>query len=301
MQITLPAKPKVVQQEGNSAVFEIENLYPGYGITLGNALRRVLLSSLPGAAVTTMKFSGVEHEFSTIPGVAEDVVQIMLNVKQLRFRFHGEEPQVIRVHAKKEKEVRGMDLQVPTQVEVVTKDVLIATLTDRKAELDMELTVEPGLGYLPVEARKGDKLSIGTIAVDAIFTPMRKVNFSVENMRVGERIDFNRLRLHVETDGTLTPQEAFQKATQILMDQFSNLKLPEEAVKGQRQDVLKSSLDDLAVSTRTKSILAQAGMKNIGGVLRKSKKDLGALEGLGPKGLGEIEDALGKLGLSPKE
>src|SRR3989338_1664215 len=217
--ISLPTKPAIIKHEGNNAVFEITQLYPGYGVTLGNVLRRILLSSLPGAAVTEVKIRNIDHEFTSIPGVKENVVDLLLNVKKLRFRVNGNEPQNVKLEVKGERKVSGVDLEAPGQVEVVSTQEHIATLTDKKAELYMELTVESGGGYLPVEMRKKEKLSVGNISVDAIFTPVRKVNFSVENMRVGDRTDYNRLILEIETDGTISPENALIGAATILVEQ----------------------------------------------------------------------------------
>jgi DNA-directed RNA polymerase subunit alpha len=222
--IPLPKAPKITKKEKNKATFEIEALYPGYGITIGNALRRVLLSSLEGAAVTQMKIKGVPHEFTTIPGVLEDVVTIMLNLKQLRFKMIGEEPQKATLKVKGEKEVKGSDFELPAQLELVNPDCHIATLTSKNAKLEMEILVEKGVGYLPRERKRKEKLEIGVIPVDAIFTPVKRVAMKTENMRVGERTDFDRLFLEIETDGTITPEEAFLKASEILINQLSFLK-----------------------------------------------------------------------------
>ena len=220
--IPLPLKPKVIKKEENRATFEIEALYPGYGTTIGNSLRRVLLSSLPGAAITQIKIKGVQHEFSTIPYIIEDVVMIMLNLKQLRFKLYTDEPQKAVLKAKGEKEVRGSDLELPSQVEIINKDAHIATLTSKSAELEMELLIEKGIGYLPVEKRKKqEKLEIGVIPLDAIFTPVKKVSFQVENMRVGERTDFDRLRMEIETDGSISPEGAMSATSEILVQHFS--------------------------------------------------------------------------------
>jgi DNA-directed RNA polymerase subunit alpha len=222
--IPLPQKPKIIKKEKNTAIFEIEALYPGYGVTIGNALRRVLLSSLEGAAVTEMKIKGVSHEFSTIPGVLEDVVTIMLNLKQLRFKMIGNEAQRATLKVKGEKEVKGADFELPAQLELVNPDCHIATLTSKTAKLEMEILVEKGVGYLPRERKRKEKLEIGVIPVDAIFTPVKRVAMRTENMRVGERTDFDKLFLEIETDGTVTPEEAFLKACEILINQFSFLK-----------------------------------------------------------------------------
>lgn len=219
--ILLPKSPKIIKKGENRAIFEIENCYPGYGMTLGNAYRRVLLSSLPGAAVTSVKIKGVGHEFSTIPHILEDVIQIILNLKQVRFKLHSEEPTTLSLKVKGEKKVKASDIKLSSGTEIVNKDAHIATLTDKKAELDVEIEIYPGLGYAPVEQRKREKLPIGYIAIDAIFSPIKRANYEVENMRVGDRTDFNRLRIDIETDGSIAPEEAFQKAAQILVDHFS--------------------------------------------------------------------------------
>lgn len=217
----MPSQPKIIEKKDNLAVFEIEGLWPGYGVTIGNSLRRVLLSSLQGAAITQVKIKGVQHEFSTIPGVLEDVVTILLNLKQLRFKLHSEEPQRIRLLVKGEKEALGSSFDLPSQVELMNKESHIATVTDKKTELDIEVLIEKGMGYEPVESRKKSKLEIGTIAVDAIFTPVRKVSYRVESMRVGERTDFDRLLLELETDGTITPEEAISHTSEILVSHFA--------------------------------------------------------------------------------
>lgn len=226
--ISLPLQPKIIKKEGkNKATFEIEALYPSYGVTIGNCLRRVLLSSLPGAAVTQVKIKGVQHEFSTISGVLEDVINIMLNLKQLRFKIYSNEPQKATLKQKGEKEIKGSDFKLPAQVELVNPDNHIATLTQKSAELEMEILIEKGLGYESRESRKKpsshtkEKLEIGTIPLDAIFTPMKKVGFRVENMRVGERTDFDRLFLEIDTDGTISPEDAFFQANEILLNHFS--------------------------------------------------------------------------------
>lgn len=219
--IPSPSQPKVIEKKDNAAVFEIEGLWPGYGITIGNSLRRVLLSSLPGAAITQVKIKGVQHEFSTIPSVMEDVITILLNLKQLRFKLHSDEPQKATLSIKGEKKVDGSHFKLPSQIELMNKNSHIATLTDKKAEFDVEILVEKGMGYEPAESRKKGKLEIGSIALDAIYTPVRKVSYRVENMRVGERTDFDRLVLELETDGTVTPEDAIAQASEILVGHFA--------------------------------------------------------------------------------
>jgi len=226
--LSLPQKPKIIKKEQNKAVFEIEGLYPGYGVTIGNSLRRVLLSSLEGAAITQVKIKGIQHEFSTIPGVLEDVITIILNLKQLRFKIFSNEPQRIILKAKGEKEVKGEDFEIPSQLELVNKSFHIATLTAKSASLEIEAMVEKGLGYQPKESRKKgrEKSEIGTIYLDAIFTPIKRVAFKTENMRVGERTDYDKLFLEIETDGTITPEDAFFKASEILVKHFDFLTEP---------------------------------------------------------------------------
>ena len=307
--IPLPLKPKITKKEQNAAVFEVEGLYPGYGVTIGNSLRRVLLSSLQGAAITQMKIKGIHHEFSTIPGVLEDVITIGLNLKQLRFKTYTEEPQKARLKVKGEKEVKASDFELPSQVELITKNSHIATLTDKKAELDIEIQIEKGTGYQPVEQRKKDKLEIGVIALDAYFTPVRKVKYEVENMRVGERTDFDKLSLEIETDGTITPQEAFYQATDILVKHFSliieGLEKEKEKVSEKKEetgeDISKIKVEDLKLSARTINALVNNNVKTVGGLSRKSEKSLLELKGMGEKGVKEIKRVLNKLGFEIKK
>ena len=219
--IKLPNSPKIIKKEGNKAIFEIEVLYPGYGVTAGNALRRVLLSSLEGAAVVQAKIKGVPHEFSTASGVLEDIITIILNLKQLRFKLFTPEPQKAILKVKGKKEVKSSDFKLPAQVELVDKNCQIATLTSKSSQLEIEIQIEKGIGYSPREARQKEKLEIGAIPIDAIFTPVKRVSYRVENMRVGERTDYDRLFLEIETDGVVTPEEAFCQASEILVKHFS--------------------------------------------------------------------------------
>jgi len=209
----LQNKPKIIEKKNNLTTFEIEGFYPGYGITIGNALRRVLLSSLEGAAVTQVKIKGINHEFSTIDGVLEDIIDIILNLKQMRFKLYSDEPQKAVLKIKGEKEVKGSDFEFPSQVELINKDCHILTITNKKTEVEMEIQIEKGIGYETVEERKKkSKLEVGVISIDSLFSPIRRVNYKVENMRVGERTDFDKLILEIETDGTITGEEALYKA-----------------------------------------------------------------------------------------
>ncbi|MEK7462743.1 MAG: DNA-directed RNA polymerase subunit alpha [Patescibacteria group bacterium] len=214
---------KKISETITDGVFEIQGLYNGYGLTLGNALRRTLFSSLPGAAITQIKIRGVDHEFSTIPHIAEDIVEICLNLKKIRCRILVDEAQTLTLKIKGEKEVLASDIKAGSQIEIITPDIHIATLSSKSAELDMELIVEKGLGYVPVEVRKFEKLPVGTIALDSLFSPVVKVNFTVENMRVGDRTDYNKLRIEIKTDGSITPSSALHKASNILKDHFDKL------------------------------------------------------------------------------
>lgn len=311
--ISLPLPPKVIQKKKNRAVFEVEGLYPGYGVTIGNALRRVLLSSLQGAAVTEVKIKGVSHEFSAIPGVLEDVIMILLNIKNLRFKIFEGDSQKVQLSVKGEKEVKGSDFQCPSQIKLVNPDLRIATITDKKIELEIELQIEKGIGYVPKDQLKRAKSGIGSIAVDAIFTPIRNVNFQVENMRVGDRTDFDRLSLEIETDGTITPEEAFFEACDILIKHFNIIfqgkaggeepsltKTSEEKAGKPEGDINSISVEELKLTGRTVNALLNNGIKTVGGIMRKSEKSLLELDGMGDKGISEIKRKLKKLGLEIK-
>lgn len=322
--IPLPQQPKIVLEDGNRAVFELDGLWPGYGQTIGNAIRRVLLSSLEGAAITSVKIEGVQHEFSTLPGIHEDIVDLTLNLKRVRFRMHGPGPYSATISVKGERLITAADIKTPSQLEVVNPEQHIATLTDKKASLTMEVNVERGIGYQPAEARRKEKVEIGVISLDAAFSPLRLVNFEVENMRVGDRTDFNLVRFNIETDGSLTPHEAFSLAAKILQEQFAMLAgvfirkgdaaadsdVPEEgqeeapAEGGEEtleEQAMKKRIEDLDLSTRTMNALLNGGIRNVGALAKKSEKRVRNIEGLGDKGVVEIKKALGNLGLTLKQ
>ncbi|MCX6764405.1 MAG: DNA-directed RNA polymerase subunit alpha [Candidatus Nealsonbacteria bacterium] len=299
--IPLPQKPKIIETKKNSVVFEIEDLYPGYGVTIGNSLRRVLLSSLEGAAITRVKIKGVQHEFSTLSGVLEDVLQICQNLKLLRFKVYTDEPQQAFLKIKGEKEVKAGDFELPSQVELINKDAHLATITSKSTSLEMEIQIEKGVGYVPVELRGKEKLGVGEICLDAIFTPIKTVAFHVENMRVGDRTDFNRLKIEIETDGTITPQEALSRAAKILVEHFSLIPEEEKKEKEGRksigkkdENVLETKIEDLKLSTRTINALSANKIKTVGGIL---KRKLSEIEGLGEKGIKEIKKVLKKLNI----
>jgi len=234
---------KTVSEEGNKGIFVVEGLYTGYGLTLGNALRRTLLSSLPGSAVTYIKIKGVPHEFSTMAGVKEDLIQIMLNFKALRFKMDIDEPQVLVLKSKGEKKLTGADIELNSLVEILNPEVELVTVTEKGTEFDCEITVERGLGYSPVEARKTEKLPVGVVALDAFFSPVVSVNYNVENMRVGDRTDYNSLTLEIETDGAITPSSALHKSTNILKDHFEKVSALEvlEAIEPEKPAKKKTS------------------------------------------------------------
>jgi len=220
--ISLPSKIEIKKGEKeNEAIISIQPCHPGYGTTLGNALRRILLSSLPGAAVLAFKVKGVSHEFSSLPYVKEDGVEIALNLKQLRLKVFSDQPVKLELKAKGDKQVKAKDIKTTSDVEVVSPDLLIATLTNKDAELDMEILVSQGMGYVPTEVREKEDLEVGMIAIDSIFTPIKSVGFQVESVRVGQMTNFENLILTIETDGSITPQEALSQANQILIDHFS--------------------------------------------------------------------------------
>ncbi|OGN01750.1 MAG: DNA-directed RNA polymerase subunit alpha [Candidatus Yanofskybacteria bacterium RIFCSPLOWO2_02_FULL_43_10] len=232
--IQIPEQIKVLSKEGSKTTFEISPLMPGYGATIANPLRRVLLSSLEGAAITSVKIKGVDHEFSSISGVLEDVVEVILNIKKIRFKLHGDGPVKLTLDVKGEKTVTAADIKLTSDIELINEDQHIATITDKKMGLSMELEVEKGVGYVPVEQRQKEKLAIGVIAVDAIFSPVKLVNFKIENVRVGQRIDFNKVVMEIETDGSIEPEEAMKKASEILVDHFkliSDVKTEEKTAK----------------------------------------------------------------------
>lgn len=316
--ITLPSKPRVVKEEDLSGVYEIDGLYPGYGHTLGNSLRRIVLSSLPGAAITSVKIAGVDHEFSTLEGVKEDVITILLNLKKVRIRMTTDEPITLNLKVTGAKQVSASDIEAVGQVEILNGDQHIAEITDKNTTLDIEMTVEPGLGYVAKDVLQKDKVEIGTIALDAIFTPIRRVNYEVENMRVGDRTDFNRLRINIETDGTLTPREAFEKSIEIMIHQLKaiigfkeeEISVPEPVEEAPSEEIeetkdkkeidaefLKTRVDTLELSQRTVNALTTANIRTVGGLARKKEEDVLAIEGLGTKGLQEIKRALSNFGI----
>lgn len=315
--ILLPSIPRVISEEGDKGIYEIENLYPGYGHTLGNSLRRIIHSSVPGCAITSIKIEGVHHEFSTIDGLAEDVIALILHLKRVNFRITGDEAQTVTLSVKGEKKVTAADISCPSQVEIINPDEYICELSSKSASLSMEMTIEKGIGYMPKEARlKNEKTPIGTISLDADFTPIRRVKYEVEDMRVGERTDYNKLVLFIETDGSITPKETFVHSVETMIAQLNVLttigekKVKEvlvtkkEVVEDEDEgedEVKKTKVDDLQLSSRTLNVLLMAGIKTVAGIVRKGEDDLLSIEGLGAKAVEEIKASIEKLGLTLKD
>ena len=324
--IIMPSKPRIVLEEGNKGVFEIDGLSPGYGHTLGNSLRRIILSSLPGASITSIKIDGVAHEFQVRDGIKEDVIVVILNLKKTRFKMISDEPQTITLSVKGPKNVTAADIKVGGQVEILNPELHLAEITG-KVNLDIEMKIEKGLGFIPKEVFQREKVDVGTIAVDAIFTPIRRVSYEVENMRVGDKTNHNRLRISIETDGTLSPREALSESILIMINQLKaivDFKEPEEinspadeekksskeeAANNNKEekpsnvfsDVLKTRTDSLDLSTRTLNALTSANIRTLGGLARKKREDLLEVEGIGEKGISEIKKVLNKFGLNLKE
>jgi len=297
-------------EDGTYGRFIIEPLERGYGVTLGNSLRRVLLSSLEGAAITLVRIEGCLHEYSSLPGVREDVTEIILNLKGVRFKMYTDEPQRVKIEVKGEKEVRAADIICTQAVEVVNPDHYIATV-EKDGLLKMEMIVKKGRGYVPAERNKDETMPIGTIAIDSIFTPIRKVNYTVTPTRVGHITDYDRLILEVWSDGTIKPREAVGIAARILQEQlkifteFEEEKAERvqkvtflEAEKEDLEEILQKSVEELEVSARSINALKSIGIKYIGDLVNKTEQELLQARNLGKKSLEEIKVALQKFGLS---
>lgn len=314
--ITLPSKPRIVREEGSVGIYEIDGLYPGYGHTLGNSLRRIILSSLTGAAITSVKIAGVSHEFSTIAGVKEDVIAIILNLKKVRVKMLTDEPQTLVIKAKGVKDITAKDIEVPGQVEIVNPSQHIVSITDKATALDIEIRVERGVGFVPKDVHQKERTDIGAIALDAVFAPIKRANYEVENMRIGDRTDFNRLRITIETDGTITAHEALSKSIETMIHQLKaiigfkeeEIVVPEkeESKKEGKEkkeldtEFLKTRIETLGLSTRTTTALTNANIRTVGGLARKKEDDLENVEGLGPKAIQEIKKVLGEFGMTLK-
>jgi len=307
-------KPKKVERDEKSyspyyGKFIYEPLEKGYGITLGNALRRVLLSSIPGAAITSVKIDGVAHEFSTISGVLEDVTDIVLNLKQVRLKLHANPPRTIKIEKEGEAEVKAGDIITDGSVEIINPEQHIATLTSKEAKLIMEMTVNLGRGYVPAERNKQEGQPLGTVPIDAIFSPIRKVNFTVRNARVGQMTDYDKLILEVWTDGTITSEKAISLAAKILRDQLDIFlieeeeetlsELPEEKEEEEiPKEVFYKNIDELELSVRALNCLKNSHIHLIGELVQKTEDELLKTRNFGRKSLNEIKNVLHQMGLS---
>jgi DNA-directed RNA polymerase subunit alpha len=295
-------------QDGNKATFVVEPLYSGYGMTLGNSLRRVILSSLGGAAATAVKIDSVSHEFSTIEGVKEYVVEINLNLKKLRFRVFSDEPQYLTLAASGTGPVKGSQIKTTADVEIVNPDQVIATLDSAKAKLGMEIKVEKGRGYVPVENRESERLEVGMIAIDALYSPVQRVRYTVENTRVGQVTDLDRLVMEIETDGTITPHEAIAQASEILVEHFQVVAgnpVADTAVAGGHDGTdlasTKMSVEEVNLSPRTTNALINNDIKTMKDLVALTDTELRDLKGFGSKAYEEVKEKLSELGLSTQE
>lgn len=325
MKITLP-KIKVKKEDGKNGIFSITPLFPGYGVTIGNSLRRILLSSLGGGAIYEIKVEGASHEFSSLDGVKEDLIEIILALKRIRFKLHENEAS-LSLEAKGPKEITAGDIKTPSSVEIINKDLPIATL-NKNGKLKIEMKARKGIGYQPSEERKDEERSIGSIAIDAIFTPVEKVNYQTEFTRVGKVTNYDKLTLEIETDGTVTPREAIQQAAEILEKHFSLVKefksevkeieaepqrrkktLPEpktkkvdakatpKTAKVDRTDYKKLIIEEAGFSPRTAKSLIDNKIKTVAGLNRLSDEKIQEIKGLGEKSFQEIQRKLKRWGL----
>jgi DNA-directed RNA polymerase subunit alpha len=319
--ISLPKSPIYKETDDRSGQLIIEECFPRYGATLGNSLRRVLLSSLEGNAIVSVKIKGATHEFSSLDGVVEDVVQIILNLKSVSFKMEDLEEATVFLKVKGKKDIYAKDFETSSEVEVVTPDVHIATISNSSTTLEMEVKIKKGMGYVPVEQQESDK-EIGTIMVDAIYNPVKRVNFTIENMRVGKRTDYERVILDIVTDGSMTPEEAYHKSVAILLKQFGaittiedeedtveDVENSEEAVDesndtkkidvSSKKKVAKVNIviADLKLPARTASVLEDNKIETVDQIEEMAESDLLALDGMGEKGVKEIRKAIGGLGI----
>lgn len=296
-------KIKPVIEEASFGKFIIEPLEPGFGHTLGNAFRRVLLTALPGSGVTMVKIDGVKHQFSKIPGMKEDVLELILNIKKLRLRLFSEKPTTIRLSVRGKKQINASDIETSSEVEVVNKDLYLASLASDRSKLDIEMTVERGYGYSLAEERK--IATIGVIPIDVIFTPVVRVNYKVEATRVGQLTDLDKLILEITTDGTISPRDALEESAKIIVAHFTQVYEPKEESEEQvaitsivSEDVLKMTVDELDLPTRIYNSLRNGGIETIGQLLGTPKKELLSIRNMGTKSINLIEEKLREKGVA---
>lgn len=306
-------KPKVdiveLSEDYRYGKFVVEPLERGFGITIGNALRRILLSSLPGVAVYAVRIDGVLHEFSTVPGVKEDVTEMILSLKELSATIDGEESKVLKIQAVGPCEVTGADIICPPEVEIISKDLHIATL-DENSKLNMEIHVNKGRGYVSAEENKNDSMPIGTLPVDSIYTPIEKVSYHVENTRVGQKTDFDKLTLEVLTNGSINPQEGMSLAAKVLeehlklfidlSEHIGNVEIMVEKEEDKKEKVLEMTIEELDLSVRSYNCLKRAGINTVEELSNKSEEDMMKVRNLGKKSLEEVIQKLNELDLKLK-
>lgn len=313
IEITKPViECQEISDDGTYGRFVLEPLERGYGTTLGNSLRRILLSSLPGAAVTNIRIEGILHQFSTIPGVVEDTTELILNLKELALKAHSEGPHTIRLEAEGEGDITAGDLRASAEVEILNPDLHIASLNDN-GRLFMELTVRRGTGYVPAEQNKNtdEEEPIGVIPVDSIFTPIRRVNYNVEDTRVGQITDFDKLTLEVWTDGTIQPDEAVSLGAKVmnehlnlfmsLTEDVGDLEIMVEKEEDEKDQLMEMSIEELDLSVRSYNCLKRAGINTVGELTQKTADDMLKVRNLGKKSLAEVEEKLGEFGLQLKQ
>lgn len=323
-ELTLPSQFVTISESATHGVFEVRGLFPGYGHTVGNALRRVILSSLPGAAIVSVKIEGVDHEFATLEGMREDILRFTLNLQQVRAELIGVDEATATISVTGPGVITAKDITGNSSVVIANPDLYLCELTG-KTKLNVELNWKTGIGYVPKTMHHKDRVPVGTIVLDAIYTPTRKVSYEVENMRVGDRTDYNRLIISVDTDGSIAPRSAFESAVKIMIAQMramlnlvaEELSEPTSAelhnsgmvetvdsvmeIDNSTEDALKTRIDTLELSARTLNALSSANIRTLGGLVRKSAQDILNLEGIGPKGLDEVQVALNSFGLKLKE
>ena len=298
-----PALASVEEHSANSATFLIEPLHQGYGNTLGNSLRRVLLSSVEGGAIVAFRIQGVSHEFTTVPGIKEDAIEIMLNLKGVRLRVHTDEPVELRLEKKGAGEITAADIKVSADVEIVNPDHVIATIDDPKTSVIFDIVVESGRGYRTIEESSTDRLHSDMIALDAVFSPVLRVRFKVDGTRVGQETNLDKLSLTVDTDGTITPKEAFEEAAAVLVNQYTALAGSTTVVSaaalgtGTDEDTgeLSTSIDELGLTARTANALVNNDIRTVHDLVTLTEQELRELKGFGSKAFEEVKDKLAEL------
>ncbi len=296
-------KINTIKEEGNVGVYSYEPLPTGFGHTLANALRRVLLSSIKGAAVTQVKINGASHQFTTLPGVKEDIVEITLNLKKLRFKSHSDDPVVVTINKKGAGKVTAKDIELTSDIEIMNKDQHIATLSDSKSKIDMELVIEQGIGYSPMEDRQTSK--VGVIILDALFSPIVSANYDIEPTRFGGRTDLDKITFTIETDGSISPKDAIKEASKILKEYYMDFQewkaeAPEKEIKEKTKPGNKLSEDfsveELPLQTRTINALKKSKINTLHELAKKTNEELEDIKNIGEKSLQEIKDLLDKEG-----